>query len=425
MLIVTGTENASYDDIDYSGANFTHGGLATDGVTVNAGYKFGGAAMKIMPGKLDMALPLAREEMFEASMHNAELTDVVLYDTKCKKAWLLDGASILLHMSRASLSHDQSYIRRLPGSERLVQQLRYPNSSSSSHRTAYQALVDDHNRELPIREARQQTDAQSNNVHAKSWTFEDHVQALFSVFEQIKGHQAKLAARTQVNFSNPISHVLHGWGFVDIISGRSVIKPRSVKLKGSAGAWLKFTKGCGSITLMGSGFGELIWPSTPDCRNSVVLPSNQDLLAAPIQRLKGIARMHGSINEEYVQLAQDVFWHEPYNSVSSHPCRCSRTSSPSTRRCCKPVVEPRAAAPERDWKRRFHRSKKKDQVQKEDIFVTCFSGAVIFGRESDWKMLGSQDRMTVVADSTPVLSEIDSGVDLAGPSTGRGSSQTS
>jgi hypothetical protein len=83
------------------------------------------------------------------------------------------------------------------------------------------------------------------------------------ILEQIQDHQKDMAGPgLQIRLTD--RDKLEGFGFVDIISGTPVIRPRVATLNSSGRGWVDFTRELNAITLMARGFGEII-NSARDC----------------------------------------------------------------------------------------------------------------------------------------------------------------
>ena len=147
--------------------------------------------------------------------------NVVLYDVKDQRGWLVDGASALLHLSRAALTsphappldHDPS----LAPVDQLIHGSGLCGSGSSKN-----VLLNKQNRKIILYED-----------EAKPWRFEDLVLEIWEILSAIRSHQAKLRSPDDKKWhlSNPGSTRLEGFGFNDIISTASLCEFSSTRRK--------------------------------------------------------------------------------------------------------------------------------------------------------------------------------------------------
>lgn len=101
--VLLGAENASYDGIADSASAFVTPGVGLASVNLSGG-KFITAGLTFVRGQKDTPVYLTGTEPYELQVSAARSMQVALYDTYSRQGWLVDGASALLHISRAWLS---------------------------------------------------------------------------------------------------------------------------------------------------------------------------------------------------------------------------------------------------------------------------------------------------------------------------------
>ncbi|KUJ14213.1 uncharacterized protein LY89DRAFT_720573 [Mollisia scopiformis] len=300
----TGTSDIEYANLGFTGSNFATAGCALSGVTISGGRFITGGA-SFVPGNKDRMLSLSNSEPYYLKMESASTWNVVFYDTDDRRAWLVDGGNALLHLTRARLSQ-----------KRLARNLDlnfedFPYADSSHGRLA--ALIS-----LGVIAARDHvliTDSASfgqPSTATHKWGLKDIVLGYWHILEQIQDHQEVL--------SNPGKSIrmtdrekLEGFGFVDIISGRTSIRPRVAYLEPSGRGWVDFLHQIQAITLMARGFGELIRPterSNPLCKAWRQVPKGRDYLVARVAQLFDICDFGGNLDCQPLELVQGLYWHK-------------------------------------------------------------------------------------------------------------------
>jgi hypothetical protein len=98
-----GTVDAKYNEIGWTGSNFAAAGCAFEKVSITAG-KFVGAGFTFARGTKDTLIFLSRAGPHEQEIDNAACKIyVVLYNIRDQYRWLVDGASVLLHITGTQL----------------------------------------------------------------------------------------------------------------------------------------------------------------------------------------------------------------------------------------------------------------------------------------------------------------------------------
>lgn len=258
---------------------------------------------------------------------------VVLYDVDDKRAWLVNGASALLHLVRASLVHDSKDKFK----SAFLFQFDESRESITTHQpdSSIDVLIDRHNMvlelyhdkdELWIEEALNEK-GEIQKVSKKKIThvlFQDRVEQKYHILEQILEYQAKAASGLRLDF-NPREN-LEGFDFMDIATGRDPILPRMEKLQPSGKGWVDFARAISAVTLFGRGFGELIKPTAEAdlCQSWIEMPKKKDYLAVSTQDLTELIEMRGDAEARPIRLVDEIYWHKPDKIFE--PCKCKTKS---------------------------------------------------------------------------------------------------
>ncbi|KAG9230363.1 hypothetical protein BJ875DRAFT_158352 [Amylocarpus encephaloides] len=349
--IYTGTENVKYEKIDWAGSSFASAGLAFEKCSVVAGNFINGGA-SFMKGNQDIPIHLSHTRApYFLKIHHAGNINVVLYDVKDRRGWMVDGASALLHLTRTQLSsspYSESQSLRL-------EDFQHANPSDGSS-AAKVALLNPKNRSLLL---------------SDEWTYQDLVESTFHILEQIQDNQVRMMSSSAINLRFSPRDKLLGFGFKDIVKGQNILYPRVATLKASGRGWVDLTRSINAITLIGKGFGELIRPAVDSnklCRYWSHVPTGRDYLVTCISTLKAIACQHGDCESDPLELADGIYWHKPDKLF--HSCDCKRGGSKSGCERVQVLLHPVSVGP------------KKHPEPFEYI-----RGAVIFGRSRRFRWM--------------------------------------
>lgn len=300
-------------------------------VSISAGLSFAGigsisAGSSFGKGTQDQPVWLSRTGTYKQMVYFASSISVVLYDTKMDRAWLMDGASALLHLTRTSLIAEPHVSSRLFG----LDDFQHADPSCPRGNAAVAALTSARNLDLRIDEdtsshiERKTVNGVTNEERIEkvtSWTFKDLVLQTWHSLEQIFDHQIRISKGPNINVRSPFQSRLEGFGFMDIVEGNFPMRPRQHTLKNSGKAWLPFTKTINAMTLFGTGFGDLIKSTntTPLCRRWRQVPTGEEYLAVCLSTLKKISALHGDTNSKPIILAEGIHWNP---EEVERPCTC-------------------------------------------------------------------------------------------------------
>ncbi|KAI1359628.1 hypothetical protein F5Y08DRAFT_332178 [Xylaria arbuscula] len=331
VLNHTGAADANYS-IGWSSLKPPAPGFAFEKISIVGGM-FVTAGVSTIIGKRDRAVHFRCRDDYTMQLKWISKKFVVLYDVQEKRAWLLNGASALLHLVRASLQHDLND----PFKEQFLYQesalLDSPSNPYSGKDAAVRVLLNPQNLGIPLyakpdakrvettihqgREVKVESSTQTN------YCLKDRIEDICNVLEQMMAHQADTCTQDGVGFKVKASDRRHieGFDFMDIATDEDPCFPRQVTLCSSGRGWVDFVRAIHAVTLFGSRFGDLISPAKTNadtcasCYSNMNLPRGQDLLAK-----------RGSKATTPWRLVDDIYWLTPDKTFE--PChpgqKCDR-----------------------------------------------------------------------------------------------------
>ncbi|KAH8688668.1 hypothetical protein GQ44DRAFT_696068 [Phaeosphaeriaceae sp. PMI808] len=227
---------------------------------------------------------------------------VLLFDVKESRAWLIDGASSLLHLVRASLRFSQLDEFRhhfLFKSENMEE----ASPTETGKDAAIAVLTSDINKKIKLYEP--------------SECFEGRVEEILHILEQVATYQENAEREDDIP-----QQQLEGFDFNDVAKTEERIKPRMTELPAKGRGWADFTKAIHAMTLFGSGFGELLRPikNKAICSFWDKVPVKENYLAVSVSDIKGIMEKEKSMKHGLPRLVDDIYWHKPAHIFEACAC---------------------------------------------------------------------------------------------------------
>lgn len=295
-----------------------------------------------MIGKRDKAVHIHSRDDYIMRLKWIAKKFVVFYDLQDQRAWLLDGASALLHLVRASLRHDKNdFFKDLfLFDETSVQE---PHDPFTGKHAAIRFLTNELNISLPLfakpKEFKMEettTDAGARaQIHSstrKNYSLKDRIGDVYEILEQIMSHQADVLCQDGVGFrvKHTLRRQLEGFDFMDVATDEDPLWPRVATIKSRGRGWVDFTRALHAITLFGNGFGELLRPSQgldncSKCLTNVEVPKGEDYLAVCTAELQVLLEKRGSRNTNPWRLIDEIYWYTPDKAFEQ--CQCRRSST--------------------------------------------------------------------------------------------------
>ena len=344
-------------------------------------------------GKRDKPPHVARDP-YKARLFWISRKYVVLWDVECKRGWLVNGTSALLHLLRASLEFNKTDDLKF---HFLFKPERFNEATSPYTITsAMEVLMNPANLNLELYAESGQDESTPTKGHFR---LRDRVDLLHSILEKIIDYQIEIAGRNGEGFKSIARRDLEGWDFKDIATNEDPIYPRAVKLKAAGKGWVDFTRAIQAITLFGRGFGDIIHPVTTSglCNYWNTLPSDKHYLAASMADLSRIMDRFGHPRGSPPRLTESIVC--PLK-MASNICRCIEEGSKGSTEHSNiaQVILP---------------SYMSQRLPKSGSFPLGDSGAVVFGHNKDfgwfWKDIGDPENR-----EQPLLDESDSEVEDSG-----------
>ncbi|KAK5724765.1 hypothetical protein LTR15_004813 [Elasticomyces elasticus] len=333
--VLTGTAEANYN-VDFGGRPI-RAGCALKDVTVGFS-KIISMSTKLTPGLKDTRLTYSKPERYKFRVEQAEKMRVVFYDVKAKRAFLVNGADALLHLSRAYLSSPHAPPFDHNYSAQLVEEFTHRALSKNDHQEARHILCKPRNRKIVISRVDDSDDglnvgdAADTKEDPDEMRFEHLVTHFYEILREMYAHQAKIRQSEQwsVPIKNPFTVKLEGFGFADMMSLETSLEPRYAQLNVSRPSWLEVTDKAGAINILGTGFGDL-FSSSSNCNKCTIIPAGYDFLVSSTKILRTIAAFRMGIGERHFELAEGVFWNWPERSCRPLRCDCATTPSHGVR----------------------------------------------------------------------------------------------
>ncbi|KAI0869167.1 hypothetical protein GGS24DRAFT_174111 [Hypoxylon argillaceum] len=242
-----------------------------------------------------------------------------LFDTKDRRSWLIDGASAILHLVRASIAHDK---RGNFSHEILLDQNDIEEIADMRNRKA--ALTREENKSLKIckDDVMQQYHQSSQHTPQQSYILlKERIEQIIHILEQVVSYQSRS------NYRGPRGQ-LEGFDFMDLASNEDFFYSRVTALHTTGKGWVDFLRATQAPTLFGQGFGEIIKPVKSDerhCLHWAELPRGMDYLAVSVSDLKEILRKKGSGLSNPFRLIDGIHWHKPDRIFE--PCQCGNQTN--------------------------------------------------------------------------------------------------
>ena len=359
-----GSRDLEYDRIQAAKVHNVGPGCAWEGVTIGFS-KIIEVSTKFSVGKRDSRIYPQRSGPYPRMVDIAAGMKVTFYDVPERRAWLTDGASALLLLTRTALS---SHYSRGAGkkSREILDQFNEAVASLHSGATAIDILLCRKIRSIPL---------YGNEDRPQDlWHFESLVLEQWNLLDEMRSRQARVntSGSSEVGTRSPISTRVEGFQFVDMISCTGPIRPKYAKTQMDEMCRTLLYKH-DAVTVLGASFGQLLRPLRQDCKAITEVPSGCDVLIAPNRLLDPrFSSVGGTIHHDCVELVEDVFWAEPHKSFPSEPCPC--TEIDQNGHCGKAVTvleksRPKGLKGQRD-------------IDFEGLFGKISNGATVFGSDS-------------------------------------------
>ena len=336
MTNIIGTPTASHP-VTYCGLRRPYPGCVLEKVTI-AGGKFITASVTAAIGKRDRGILTKSRDSYLSQLMWVADRHILLFDVNDRRAWLVDGASALLHLVRASIKYMQEHNEFGRYCLFTWDQFKEAAEQFSGKQAAIFVLANEDNIQLKLfkkmselwQEETIDPSGKSSVVTKIKQTFfhfSDKVEQIFQILEDIVEHQTAAAGEDGVKFSKMSPRRrLEGFDFVDLVEDRDPLYPKVYDLHDSGKGWVDFVRTLHATTLFGNGFGELIRPVDPVglCRSWEEVPKGKNYLAVSVAIMTQLLQ-RGDKNTVPWQIVDDIYWHSPDKTFEA--CQCGDASS--------------------------------------------------------------------------------------------------
>ena len=266
-----GTEDADYKSIDWSKAKEAGPSLRLTGVTLGFS-KMISTQLNFALGGKDGSFHYSQDGPFQKTINHAENLPVVLYDQKDRRAWLVPGLLVILHMIQL-----QNHLMPFTVGGHKVKVS--PLDPSRQNHAAKEAVTNNKSQKL--------YDCESNQD--KDYCFRDAVLDIWSTLDRLMEREATTQATpgTPVNVAR--HKTLYGWEFRAVAEEDRHLKRKAQILEKTAGRWYDLVKDVDAVVLFASGFGDIIKPRSDLsglCRKWRTLPKDKDYIAVCVPMLE-------------------------------------------------------------------------------------------------------------------------------------------
>ena len=328
---------------------------------------------------------------------------IVFYDVTACRAWLIDGASALLHLVRASIRQDRQRPAYKSG-WKFDGSLEGDSSYQGGSNAAIEALTstENLNRPLYLDDIRPTGQGQMEEIH---YNFRDRVKEILHHLQVLVDQQAHVAS--QDGYWIPQSakglgaKTVVGYDFWDIASPPGPIWSRVYYPDTGGHGWIDYVRAIRATTLFGRNFGELLQAATPGdlCPGWRVVPRGEEYLGVSIATLR---TLHDAMNKTALapgELTSEIIWSSRLE-LFSH-CECTSASTVSSPDKAHPHLDPVQLLLPKG--RRYHLDVPKIHC---DVSLQSLGGhgAVLFGHTryigTIWDRISRGDLKPLVTDTT-------------------------
>lgn len=275
---------------------------------------------------------------------------VVLYDVGTRCAWLVDGASAVLHLVLASLEKDLEEFGEdsddcLYRSDMLcnaAEHLDGPEAAYDILRNEENGLLKLSVRDVSYHEewtedlAKPSSEPKKERKYKKTYNFfQDRVVEICTSLEKIVDHMNNRNTEDGINFvlRAPRENLLGGFDFMDIASNKDSFSACEMPLKhfDVEDGWTTLTSSLRAITLFGKNFGDLIKPvmlkgmhACNYCGFGAAIPMGKDYLVARSRLVESVLEQSGNDTTHPWKIVDGLYWQAP--DVTFQTCGCVRTA---------------------------------------------------------------------------------------------------
>jgi hypothetical protein len=258
----------------------------------------------------------------------------VFYDIIDRRAWVVDGASALLHLLRAFIKYSQTESRLKDFFVFDDDELEEADESRTGGDAAFHVLANEYNQLLPLwRKAATSTEEITIKLGARPeeaikyqkayFCLKDRVLQICHVLQQMIAHQDDVYSRDGVGARIKLTprRQLEGFDFMDVATNQGTLWPKVDYIHAWGEGWVDFTRELHCVALFGTRFGKLMKPIGNPCRLCMSnISQKPDLLGITVTDLLRIIKKKGDDGRIPWRVVEDIHWYVPDKLFE--PCRC-------------------------------------------------------------------------------------------------------
>ncbi|KAH6890692.1 hypothetical protein B0T10DRAFT_439881 [Thelonectria olida] len=273
----------SKHNVESSGLRKPPASIVIDKLYLEAGTDVvGGVSMSI--NKKEAPFWLQRENDYPSLLKWVAIQPIVFYNAADCRAWLIDGASALLHLVRISLYLDENDPKSTYNWVFDAARLEDKWDGLNGRQAALKTLKSAANRKLNVY-------VLGDGVSGPEYsTLENRIKRIIHSIEILIDRQVKVASQDGIRISQTLDprREIVGFDILDVITPLGPIHPRIKHLNSMGHGWVDLIPSIGITTIFGRGFGELIRPDRPEtvCTTWQSVPKGMDYMAASVSTLK-------------------------------------------------------------------------------------------------------------------------------------------
>ena len=310
-----GTADSAYDSIDWSPAGEARRSAKLAGANLGFQQMLSGQLSFVLGAK-DGKLHFSQKGPFQRVVQCAEKMPVALYDTADRRAWLVPGLDVILHIVQTR-HHLSPYRVGGKGIELT------PAIPRKGRAAAIEAVAANQQRQLYERDV----------ATEKSYYFQDAILDIWSQMERLMEKEDSIEACAGLALHGTFRNKLHGWEYMSLVHEKNYRRKEATIAK-SSGGWVDLINDIDCLVLFATGLHEIIKPVSHLsnlCHTWRTLPKKKDFLAAGIPIMEVLFSEAGSrLSHEYLSTSH-LQWHrgsilfERCSGDTSHRCKCDRT----------------------------------------------------------------------------------------------------
>lgn len=310
----------------YTGISFSGAKDATQGLRVQppssltwgtSGMNIFGASFthSIVYGKSLAQTVTGKNDDYLDVLDHALRTPIILYDDGSHRGWMITAFVVILHMVRTWSAHQNCFQRSLPC---LTTSLQAEDAAHSVLASEWNSVVRD----------------SSDEDMCKNKTVKDLVMEFWHGIQ--RRYEEDLFARHQLAPGLELTSAkLHGWDYMDLITGR----PSCKKQLDFDGNWMDLTR---EVTVFfGGGFGDVIQPApgVSICAAWNPIPPNKMHLTATIDCIQKLSSVRGhAANLTSAKLTNKSYWNHHTSNLFIDCIECGRSTLTKRQRVRCPKV---------------------------------------------------------------------------------------